>query len=239
MSELESAERYSKMTSDSTQVLQILKEQLVQATQRLFQAGVMSHSGHGNMSVRLSGAEQMLLASTGLQSQPTPEQVAVVTFDGEVIEGTLESATREIVAMHAAVYRVRPQANCVMHTHSPRVTSFALAHQPLPCVYEAFLRFGVTDDIPVAAWAPRGSRESVTNIVEQLRQHPDVPAVLLANHGLLAFGRDPFSTVFLIISMEEAAELTLNARELGGEQPFPGDALEKERQHMRQFGSQL
>ena len=224
------------MTNDATQAL---KEQLVQATQRLFQAGVMSHSGHGNMSVRLPGTEHMLLAATGLHSQLTSEQVAVVTFDGEVIGGTLEAATREIVAMHACVYQARADVNCVMHTHSPHVTSFALAHKPLPCVYEAFLRFGVTDDIPVAAWAPRGSQESVTNIVEQLQQHPYAPAVLLANHGLLAFGRDPFSTVFLIIAMEESAELTLNAREIGGEQPFPGDALEKERQHMRQFGSRL
>src|SRR5438874_10691960 len=80
------------MTNDATQAL---KEQLVQATQRLFQAGVMSHSGHGNMSVRLPGMEHMLLASTGLHSQLTPEQVAVVTFDGEVIGGTLEARSEE------------------------------------------------------------------------------------------------------------------------------------------------
>ena len=67
------------MTNDATQAL---KEQLVRATQRLFQAGVMSHSGHGNMSVRLPGTEHMLLASTGLHSRLTPEQVSVVTFDG-------------------------------------------------------------------------------------------------------------------------------------------------------------
>ena len=215
------------------------REQLIQAAHFLFQANVMSHSGHGNMSTRLSGTEQMLLASIGRMTHLVPEQIAIVTFDGEVIGGTLEAATREIVAMHACVYWARADVNSVMHTHSPHVTSFALAHKPLPCVYEAFLRFGVTDDIPVAAWAPRGSQESVTNIVEQLQLHPYTPAVLLANHGLLAFGRDPFSTVFLIIAMEESAELTLNAREIGGEQPFPGDALEKERQHMRQFGSHL
>jgi L-fuculose-phosphate aldolase len=124
-----------------------------------------------------------------------------------------------------------------MHTHSPQVTSFAVANKDLPCVYEAFLRFGILEDIPVAAWAPRGSKESVTNIVEQLEKHPGIPAVLLGNHGLLAFARDPLATAQLIIIMEEAAELTLNARTLGGEQEFPADALERERTHMRQFGS--
>ena len=214
-----------------------LREQLVQAVHLLFQAGVMSHSGHGNMSARLPETGQMLLASVGRQGHLTPEQLAVVTFDGDVVEGNVDPTTREIVAMHAGVYRARNEVQAVMHTHSPRVTSFALARQPLPCVYEAFLRFGITEDIPVADWAPRGSRESVTNIVEQLERHPAVPAVLLGNHGLLAFSRDPLSTAQLIIIMEEAAQLTLDARTLGGEQAFPGDALERERKHMREFGS--
>ena len=214
-----------------------LRMQLVEAIERLLQAGVMSHSQHGNMSVRLPGTGHMLLASTGLHGHQSPEDIPIVTFDGEIVEGGMDPVTREITGMHACVYRERPNVSCVMHTHSPNVTSFALAHQPLPCAYEALLRFGVTVDIPVAAWAPRGSRESVTNIVEQLQRYPDAPAVLLGNHGLLAFGRDPFSTTFLIISLEEAAELTLNARKLGGEQAFPAGALEKEREHMRQFGS--
>ncbi|MDQ2714436.1 MAG: class II aldolase/adducin family protein [Chloroflexota bacterium] len=214
-----------------------LKEQLVQAARLLFQAGVMSHSGHGNMSARLPGTEHMLLASTSLHAELTSEQVAIVSFDGEVIEGTLEAATREIVPMHAGVYRVRADVGSVMHTHSPRVTSFALAHQPLPCAYEAMLRFGITEEIPVAAWAPRGSQASVTNIVEQIERAPASQAVLLANHGLLAFARDSLATAQLIIIMEEAAEMTLAARELGGEKGFPGDALEKEQEHMRRFGS--
>ncbi len=178
----------------------------------------------------------MLLTSGGTIANLTPEQLAVVTFDGETVAGALEPTAREIVAMHSCVYRARADVSAVIHTHSPHVTSFALAHQPLPCAYEALLRFGVTEDIPVADWGPRGSRESVANIVKQLEQHPTIPAVLLANHGLLAFGRDPLMAAMVIIAMEEAAELTLAARTLGGEKGFPADALERERKHMRQFG---
>jgi L-fuculose-phosphate aldolase len=214
-----------------------LRDQLIQAVHLLFQAGVMSHSGHGNMSARLPEAGRMLLLSTGRLMHLSAEQMAIVTFDGEVVEGSIDPTTREIIRMHAGVYYERPEAQAVMHTHSPHVTSFALAHTPLPCVYEAFLRFGITEEIPVAAWAPRGSRESVTYIVEQLRRHPTVPAVLLANHGLLAFDRDPLATARLIISMEEAAELVLAARGLGGAKTFPADALEQERKHMQQFAS--
>jgi L-fuculose-phosphate aldolase len=213
------------------------REQLVQAARMLFQSEVMSHSGHGNMSFRLPETEQMLLTSGGTISNLTSEQLTVVTFDGEVIKGNLETVTREIVGMHSCVYRARRDVNSVIHTHSPHITSFALAHKPLPCAYEALLRFGVTEDIPVADWAPRGSQESVANIVKQIEQHPTIPAVLLGNHGLLAFGYDALYAAMVIISMEEAAELTLEARMLGGENPLPADALERERKHMQQFGS--
>jgi L-ribulose-5-phosphate 4-epimerase len=214
-----------------------LKGQLVQAAQRLSESGVLSYSGHGNMSVRLPETGHLLLTSVSNLEHLTADQLVEVTFDGKVINGTLDAASREIVGMHACVYREQSAVNAVIHTHSPRTTSFALAHQPLPCVYEAFLRFGITEAIPVASWAPRGSQEAVAYIVEQLRQHPTVPAVLLANHGLLAFSRDILATAQLIIIIEEAAQLTLDARMIGGEQPFPPDALEREHEHMRRFGS--
>ncbi len=213
------------------------REQLVQASRMLFQSGVLSHSGHGNLSFRLPGTEHMLLTPGGTISNLTQEQFAVVTFDGEVVRGNLEPITREIVGMHSCVYRARKDVNAVIHTHSPHVTSFALANKPLPCAYEALLRFGVTEDIPVADWAPRGSQESVANIVKQIELHPTVPAVLLGNHGLLAFGQDALYAAMVIISMEEAAEMTLEARMLGGEKPLPADALERERKHMQQHGS--
>src|SRR5205085_3457604 len=105
-----------------------LREQLLRAAHLLVQSGVMSHSGHGNMSARLPGAdEHMLLTSMGLLSQPNPEQFTVVTFDGEVVKGSLDPTTREIIAMHACVYRERADVGAVIHTHSPHVTSFALA----------------------------------------------------------------------------------------------------------------
>jgi len=214
-----------------------LKEQIVQAAQQLFQAGVMSHSGHGNISARLPGTEQMLVTSQGNITHLKAEQLSVVTFDGDVLDGAMEPTAREIIAMHAGVYRTRSDIGAIIHTHSPHVTSFALAHEPLPCVYEALLRFGITEDVPVAAWGPRGSQASVQAIVEQLQRHPQIAAVLLANHGLLAFARDPLQTARLIIAMEESAELTMGARSLGGEKPFPQGALEQERTHMKRFGS--
>lgn len=213
-----------------------LRTQMIAAARLLFDTGVMSHSGHANMSVRLPDApERLLMTAHGQVRDLAAEQLAVVTLAGEVIEGDVDASNREIIAMHAAVYRERPEVRAVIHTHSPHVTSFALAHQPLPCRYEALLRFGVADDIPVAAWGPRGSEESIRAIRETLQSHPSVPAMLLANHGLLAFGKDIGATAQLIVAMEEAAEMTLDAVPVGGAQPFPEGALEQVRAQVARF----
>ncbi len=203
---------------------------LVAAADRLFAARVMSHSGHGNLSMRLAG-ERMLLAATG-PAGVDPHAVAVVGFDGVAEQGRLESSTAEIVGMHAVVYRERPTALAVIHTHSPCLTAFAVAGRALPCRYEALLRFGQAEDVPVVRWAPRGSAASVEAIAEALRAHPQTRAVLLGNHGVLAFDADPMATAALVVALEEGAEAEWRAVALGGSVPFPAGALEAVRAAM-------
>jgi len=134
------------------------RDQMVAAARLLVRAGVLSHSGHANMSVRAddNDEERMLLTARGEIIDLSVEDIALVAFDGVVREGALTPTTREIVAMHASVYRARDDVGALIHAHAPHVTAFALAHRPLPCAYEALRRCGVAADIPVAAWTPRG-----------------------------------------------------------------------------------
>jgi L-fuculose-phosphate aldolase len=177
----------------------------------------------------------MLVTGVSSLMNQSAETLAVLDLDGNLLEGSLASTSAEIIGMHAIVYRLRSDVGAVIHTHSPMVSSYAMAHRPMPIHYEGLLRQGVSQDIPVAAWGPRGSRESVTNIEDALRAHPEASAVLLANHGLLAFGRDQSRAAHLIISLEEAAEMMLLAERLGGSKPFPPGALQQVRDRMRAF----
>jgi L-ribulose-5-phosphate 4-epimerase len=207
------------------------RHELVSAAARLFAAGVMSHSGHGNLSARLTG-ERMLLGSTGGPAALDPGDLAVVGFDGLTHDGRLEPWTREIVGMHAVVYRERPDVGAAIHTHSPYLTAFAVAGRVLPCRYEALLRFGQAHDVPVVPWAPRGSPASVEGIAQALRAGPETRAVLLATHGVLAFGADAGSAAGLLVALEEGAEAEWRAMALGGSTPFPAGALEAVRASM-------
>ena len=200
-------------------------ESLVAAVERLFAAGVMSHSGHGNLSARLPD-DRMLLTTTGVLAGISIDDFAVVGLDGTEHDDRLEPGSREIVGMHAVVYRERPEVGAVVHTHSPAVTGFAVAGRALPCRYEALMRFGQASDVPVVPWAPRGSPEAVAGITTALRSDPHTRAVLLGNHGVLAFDATPEAAANLVVILEEGAEAELRATVLGGSAPLPPDALE-------------
>jgi L-fuculose-phosphate aldolase len=123
--------------------------------------------------------------------------------------------------MHTALYRDRPDVGCVLHTHSPFATAHAVARVPIDCWIEALAMFGLADGVPVAAYGPRGSEAAVANIRAALR--PGVPAVLLANHGVLVFHRTPDLAVLVGGVVEEAAQAAINARALGGPVAIPAD----------------
>lgn len=207
------------------------RQRVAEACASLIRSGVLSASRHGNFSARLDDG-RMVLTGTGMSSAPQPGQLALVSLDGVVEEGHVAESVAEILTMHALIYRERPDAGAVVHTHSPSVTAFALAHVALPCRYEALLRHGQACAVPVAAWGPRGSQASVDAIAEALAGAPGTRAVLLANHGLLAFGPDPADAAALVVALEEAAGAELAAARLGGAQDFPPGAAESVRRSM-------
>lgn len=225
------------MSTDTASGRRERATQVVEAAARLFGAGVMSHSGHANLSGRLDD-ETFVLTTSGVVRDLRPDDLATVDLEGAVLDGALAPENAEIVAMHGAVYRARGQVGAVIHTHSPSATAFALAHRALPCRMESLLRFGQAEEIPVVAWGPRGSDVSVRGIAAALERHPTTAAVLLANHGLLAFGADPVVTAQLVVAIEESAEAELAAAAIGGAVDFPTGALEAVRASMAKVRGQ-
>ena len=220
----------------STQDVSKYRQSIVDAGKALVQARVLSPSLHGNMSARLPGTDTILLTSGSSLAEMHPDDLALLDLDGRVIEGQINPVTHEIVHMHTAVYKKRADVGAVIHTHSPYSTSFAVANRPLEVFSEALARFGIDEPIPVAAYAPRGSRESVSNIVDVIG--PKTRAVLLQNHGILTFAEDIATARTLVLVMEEAAQLAINATILGGATVIPQELLHYTQQRARDFAAQ-
>jgi L-fuculose-phosphate aldolase len=198
-----------------------LVDEVVAAAARVVAGGAISANGHGNVSLRVPGAEEMYFTSAPSLRGLGPEGVVRVGLDGTLLEGQLPPIQGAVVAMHTAMYHDRPDVGCVLHTHSPYATAFAVANRPIDCWIEALAMFGLADGVPVAAYGPRGSDEAVSNIRRAAR--PGVPAVLLANHGVLVFHRTPDLAILIGGVVEEAAQAAINAMALGGPVEIPGE----------------
>ncbi|MFI5259271.1 MAG: class II aldolase/adducin family protein [Candidatus Limnocylindrales bacterium] len=198
-----------------------LVDEVVAAAARVVAGGAISANGHGNVSLRVPGAEEMYFTSAPSLRGFGPEGVARVSLDGTLLEGELPPIQGAVVAMHTAMYQDRPDVGCVLHTHSPHATAFAVANRSIGCWIEALAMFGLADGVPVASYGPRGSEASVSNIRRAARA--GVPAVLLANHGVLVFHRTPELAILIGGVVEEAAQAAINAMVLGGPVEIPGD----------------
>src|SRR3984893_5729857 len=179
-----------------------LRRAVVDVAMSLVRAGVLSHSGHADLSARV-GPDALLIATLNRARDLVPDALAVVRLDGTVAEGDPGGISTEVVTMHTEVYRARPQAGAVIHTHSPHLLAFALAGRPLPARYEPLPRLGQAEEVPVAPPAP------VAACIELIKARPGTQAVLLGGHGVLAFGPDTETTISLLVALEEAAEAEL------------------------------
>jgi len=195
--------------------------QVVDIAQRVVASGAISANGHGNVSIRVPGAEEIYYtAGPSLRDHPA-SMVARIGLDGTLLEGDLPPIQGAVVAMHTAMYADRPEVGCVLHTHSPYATAFAVAQRPIGCWVEALAMFGLPEGVPVAGYGPRGSAEAIASIRAAVL--PGVPAVLLANHGVLVFHRTPDLAILIGGVVEEAAQAGINSAALGGPAEIPPD----------------
>lgn len=195
-------------------------DDLLDLARAVVRTGAIGGNSHGNISLLAPGTDDLYYTGGQSMRDHPASQVVRMGLDGGLREGSLPPIQRAVVEMHTSMYRT-PGVSCVIHTHAPGATAFAVAQRPVEPWIEAMAMFGMADGVPVAAYGPRGSEQSVANIHAALL--PGTPAVLLANHGLLVFHRTPDLAVMVLGVVEEAAQAALAATRIGGPTVLPAD----------------
>jgi len=212
-----------------------LTDQVVDIAQRVVASGVISANGHGNVSVRVPGAAEMYFTAGPSLRDHSVSAVVRIGLDGTLLEGELPPIQGAVVAMHTAMYADHPDVGCVLHTHSPYATAYAVAHRPIGCWVEALAMFGLATGVPVAGYGPRASEQAIANIRASVTL--GVPAVLLANHGVLVLHRTPELAILVGGVVEEAAQAGINAAALGGPVEIPAELRAAALQRAMSFDS--
>ncbi|WP_240791297.1 class II aldolase/adducin family protein [Roseomonas sp. AR75] len=173
---------------------------LVAAASALDAAGHMPQKS-GNLSLRT--AQGFVITPSGLPYAAMTEAALVdCAPDGTPLTDGLPSSEWRL---HAAIYRARPDAQAVVHTHAPRATALACARRGIPPIHYMITLAGPVGraGIPCAPHATFGTealaQECVATLGDGLR------ATLLANHGVVALGATLAGAVALAREVENLA----------------------------------
>ena len=166
----------------------------------------------GNVSARVPGADLLVIKPSGVDYDDlTPENMVLVDFDGNVVEG--EHSPSSDTAAAAYVYKHMPRVGGVVHTHSTYATAWASRGESIPCVLTMMAdEFG--GEIPVGPFALIGDDSIGRGIVQTLENHRSA-AVLMKNHGVFTIGKNAKSAVKAAVMCEDVAKSVHIARQLG------------------------
>jgi L-fuculose-phosphate aldolase len=204
-----------------------LRQALLACAQELAAEG-LNKGTSGNVSVRVGTAldDGLLITPTGMP--PLQQEAAdMVWLDaaGAVlpqadIRPRKPSSEWQI---HRDIYVARPEFGAVIHTHSPFATAIACLRREIPPFHYMIARFG-GDTVRCADYATFGTAELSHAALAALDGRN---ACLLANHGMLACGRDLAQALAHAVELETLCEQYWRACQLG--QPVLLDAQEMQR----------
>ena len=166
----------------------------------------------GNISVR-DGARMLITPSATPYDQMTPDDMASVALGSGESEGP--KAPSSEWHFHHDIYVSKPDVGAIVHAHPTFSTALAMARRGIPPCHYMVATFG-GEDVRCAPYATFGTPELSTLVVEALQ---DRQACLLANHGMIACGRD------LREAMWRAVELEAVARQFHASLAFGGPVL--------------
>jgi len=208
-----------------------LRLDIVEVGRRLWTRGFVA-SNDGNISVRLPGDRLLMTPTSVSKGFMAPEMMVITDMDGRLLSGEPGRKASSEILMHLVAYRHRPDVQAVVHAHPPLSTGFAVAGIPLD---RAVLAEVVTTlgSIPIAEYGTPSTPELPAAVEPYIKTHD---ALLLANHGALALGRDLFAAYYKMETIEHFARISLVARLLGRENLLSREEVDRLQQLRGTYG---
>src|SRR5215203_5935105 len=191
---------------------------LVAANHILAHNGVLDSFGH--VSIRDPRDSRRYLQMQAIAPRDvTTADLITFDLDSNAINARGRPIYRERF-LHGQIYKMRPDVNAVVHSHSPTVIPFSVTEKPLRAIFHNghFLGQGtpvweIRDDAGEQNNMLVLSNELGRSLAEKLGNGS---VVLMRGHGNAVAGPDLKTTVFRTIYTEVNAKLQMQAVMLGG-----------------------
>jgi L-fuculose-phosphate aldolase len=195
------------------------RREIVRVGQLLYERSYVV-SSDGNVSVRLDDGRILATPTQTNKGRMSEDSLALTDVEGKPLNDRKASSE---LAMHLLIYRERPEINAVCHAHPPHGSAFAVAGLAIdqPILSEVILTLGC---VPLAAYGTPSTDELTEAMLPLVKHHN---ALLMANHGAVAYGEDVWQAFDRLETLEHTAKIAILARALGGASNLPPDAIEK------------
>lgn len=210
-------------------MLETLKRDVCEIAKQAQRDGLCKHKS-GNYSARDLDTGYVVITPTSVDRELlTQRDMVVMDLDANVIENLSGLRPTSESLMHLMIYRQKPKAAAVAHTHSVYATTFALLNRSLPAVVYEVANLGLTKArVPVAPYGRPGTTDLADNVMEACLE---ADSFLLEKHGAVAVDHRNIYEAFLKAAyIEELAELYYLALTVnGGREPdsFVQEELQK------------
>ncbi len=182
------------------------RENLLVIAQKLIETGLNKGTA-GNASVRCD--DGFLVTPSGMAVEDmSAASMVKMQFDGSYEQDKIPSSEWRF---HRDILQSRSDVNAIVHTHSMFATTLACLHKDIPPFHYMIAVVG-GDSIRCAPYALFGSQALSDNALVALI---DRKACLLANHGMIALGRDLDDALAVTVEVENLCEQYWRALQLG------------------------
>ena len=196
----------------------------------------------GNVSVADPQAGVFAIKPSGVGYEGIkPEQMVVIDFEGNVVEGALRPSSD--TPTHRRLFLAFQGIRAVVHTHSRAAVAFAQAGRGVPCLgtTHADYFYGevpVTRPMTPEEIASAYEWETGNVIVERFTgiDPLQIPAVLVQNHGPFAWGTSGVKAVETALALEVVAEMAMKSLQLNPQVQCISKAL-LDKHFLRKHGS--
>ncbi len=217
------------------------REQLA-ACYRIFAMLGWTEMIYNHITLRLpdsaTGEKQFLINPFGLHyTEVTASNLVKINLAGEILDGSPHPINPAGYTLHSTIHGGIEGAHCVMHTHTTAGVAVACLKEGLqPSNFYSVQLHGMLayHDFEGITIHP----EEAPRVLASIGQRP---AVILRNHGLLAWGQTLPQTFAILWTLQRACEIQLATFSMGGAQgaiPVPEDIAAKCTRDSLQFDPQ-
>jgi methylthioribulose-1-phosphate dehydratase len=175
------------------------RQALIHASRQFHQLGWMAGTA-GNLSAKIADNSFWITASGKQKGKLVVEDFVRISLTGEVLENpSPNNKPSAETSIHQAIYSLFPEANACYHVHSveAKLVSNFIDHEQLPLPPIEMLKgLGIWEENPKVYMPVFENYLEVPRIAEAIIERfktttPDVPALLIRNHGVTVWASSP------------------------------------------------